>query len=220
MMDLRKLIFGLSVLVLFVFSIVSANGVFKVHHRFAGQNRSLNALKTHDGRRHRRFLSGVDLPMAGNGHPAGTGFVLHHIHFVIICYSMENSFIWLYFTKIGIGTPAKDYYVQVDTGSDILWVNCIQCSRCPVKSDLGIKLTLYNPKGSASGKMVTCDQNFCTDTYDGQIPGCTANLPCQYNVLYGDGSSTAGYFVQDFVHYDRVSGNLQTTSANGSVIFG
>lgn len=28
--------------------------------------------------------------------------------------------------------------MQVDTGSDILWVNCAGCSKCPVKSDLGV----------------------------------------------------------------------------------
>jgi hypothetical protein len=44
----------------------------------------------------------------------------------------------LYYTKIEIGTPPKQYHVQVDTGSDILWVNCITCDKCPKKSGLGV----------------------------------------------------------------------------------
>ncbi|GJW34328.1 ribonuclease H-like domain-containing protein [Tanacetum coccineum] len=36
----------------------------------------------------------------------------------------------LYYAKIGIGTPPKDYYVQVDTGSDIMWINCVHCQTC------------------------------------------------------------------------------------------
>ena len=48
------------------------------------------------------------------------------------------DWIRLYYTKIGIGTPPNDYYVQVDTGSDILWVNCFGCDKCPTKSDLGV----------------------------------------------------------------------------------
>lgn len=44
----------------------------------------------------------------------------------------------LYFTKIQIGTPPKDYHVQIDTGSDLLWVNCAGCQKCPKKSDLGV----------------------------------------------------------------------------------
>jgi hypothetical protein len=46
----------------------------------------------------------------------------------------------LYYTKIEIGTPPKQYHVQVDTGSDILWVNCISCDKCPRKSGLGVAL--------------------------------------------------------------------------------
>ena len=44
----------------------------------------------------------------------------------------------LYFAKLGLGSPPKDYYVQVDTGSDILWVNCVGCKSCPKKSGLGV----------------------------------------------------------------------------------
>uniref|UniRef100_A0A2N9GB63 Peptidase A1 domain-containing protein n=1 Tax=Fagus sylvatica TaxID=28930 RepID=A0A2N9GB63_FAGSY len=178
---------------------VSGNMVFPVHHKFKGKERSLSALKAHDARRHGRFLFDVDLELGGNGQPSETG---------------------LYFAKIGIGSPPKDYYVQVDTGSDILWVNCVGCSRCPKKSGLGIELTLYDPKSSSSSSLVTCDQPFCTSTYDGPLPGCRPDLLCQYNVVYGDGSATAGYFVKDDIQLDRVTGNLQTAPANGSVIFG
>lgn len=85
---------------------------------------------------------------------------------------------------------------------------------------LQIELALYDPKGSSSGSLVYCDDNFCTSTYDGPLAGCRPNLLCQYNVVYGDGSSTAGYYVRDVVTLDRVTGNLQTGSLNGSIVFG
>ncbi|KAM4123737.1 hypothetical protein ACB094_01G179100 [Castanea mollissima] len=44
----------------------------------------------------------------------------------------------LYFAKLGLGSPTKDYYVQVDTGSYILWVNCVGCKSCPKKTGLGV----------------------------------------------------------------------------------
>lgn len=50
------------------------------------------------------------------------------------------SYCSLYYAEIGIGTPSKNYYVQVDTGSDILWVNCVTCTGCPRKSDIGVCL--------------------------------------------------------------------------------
>lgn len=81
-------------------------------------------------------------------------------------------------------------------------------------------LTLYNVQDSVTGKLVPCDQEFCYEVNGGPLSGCTANMSCPYLEIYGDGSSTAGYFVKDIVQYDRVSGDLRTTSANGSVTFG
>ncbi|XP_022745419.1 aspartic proteinase-like protein 2 isoform X2 [Durio zibethinus] len=205
MMDLRRLalaVVTVAVTVVGEFGCCFGNVVtFDVKHKFAGKGKNLSALRAHDIRRHGRLLStvNVDLPLGGNGHPSETG---------------------LYFAKIGLGNPSKDHYVQVDTGSDILWVNCAECDKCPAKSDLGIELTLYNPKSSSTSSLVYCDQDFCTSTYDGPLPGCKPNLQCQYNVVYGDGSSTAGYFVKDTIQLQQVTGNLKTGSSNGTVIFG
>lgn len=61
-----------------------------------------------------------------------------------------NGFILyrLFYTKVGIGTPSKDYHLQVDTGSDILWVNCAGCKNCPKETKLDVcpfvNLTFFN----------------------------------------------------------------------------
>ncbi|KAK8715436.1 hypothetical protein V6N13_042770 [Hibiscus sabdariffa] len=172
-----------------------------VKRKFTGRAKDLCAMRAQDMRRHGRLLStiDVDLPLGGNGQPSETG---------------------LYFARIGLGNPSEDYYVQVDTGSDILWVNCAGCDKCPTKSGLGLGLTLYDPKKSSTSSLVYCDQDFCTSTYDGQLPGCKPSLQCQYNVVYGDGSSTAGYFVKDNIQLGQVTGNLQSKSTNGTVVFG
>ncbi|KAK9063072.1 hypothetical protein SSX86_016942 [Deinandra increscens subsp. villosa] len=199
-MDLITTRVGFVAVLLFQFcSLPSANLVFQVHHTFAGSKRPLTQFKAHDSGRHRRILSAVDLPLGGDGSPTSAA---------------------LYFTKIQIGTPPKDYHVQVDTGSDLLWINCAGCEKCPKKSDLGISLALYNPEASSSAKTVNCDQDICTSTLSDPSNDCKAGMYCSYAVKYGDGSSTAGYFVRDNVQLDRVSGNLQTTFINGSIAFG
>ncbi|CAI9117261.1 OLC1v1018615C2 [Oldenlandia corymbosa var. corymbosa] len=180
-------------------SIVHGGGVFEVSSKFGGRNRSLDALKAHDSIRHLQILAGVDLPIGGTGRPDAVG---------------------LYYAKVGIGTPAKDYYVQVDTGSDIMWVNCISCQQCPTRGYHGLELTQYNVKDSLTGKLVSCGQEFCKEIMRGSSSDCTVNETCLYTEIYGDGTFSMGYFVEDFVQYDRVSGDLQTESANGSVIFG
>ncbi|XP_027366005.1 aspartic proteinase-like protein 2 isoform X2 [Abrus precatorius] len=192
-MDLRGLVILVTILVVEIHCV--ANLVFPVQRR----RTSLSAIKAHDARRRGRLLSAVDLNLGGNGLPTETG---------------------LYFTKLGLGSPPKDYYVQVDTGSDILWVNCIECSRCPRKSDLGIDLTLYDPKGSKTSELVSCDQDFCSSEFDGPIPGCKSEIPCPYSITYGDGSATSGYYVKDYLTFNSVNGNLHTVPQNSSVIFG
>lgn len=85
---------------------------------------------------------------------------------------------------------------------------------------LQIDLTLYDPKSSSTSSLVTCEQDFCKSTYNGPLPGCRPDLLCQYSVAYGDGSSTSGYFVEDIVQLDRVTGDHEVAPENGSVIFG
>nr|KAJ0192807.1 hypothetical protein LSAT_V11C800388870 [Lactuca sativa] len=177
----------------------SANVVFQVQHKFAGNKKLLTEFKAHDSQRHRRILSAVHLPIGGDSNPTSAA---------------------LYFSKIRIGTPGKDYMVQVDTGSDLLWVNGVGCQKCPRKSDHGASRPLYDPKASTTAKIVSCDQGICSSILKGATGNCKVGTRCSYSVNYGDGSSATGYFVRDIVQLDRVSGDLQTTSMNGSIAFG
>ncbi|XP_016442695.1 aspartic proteinase 36-like [Nicotiana tabacum] len=198
-MDQRRngcLIFSLLVLVV---AVKGENLVFNVKHKYGGGNKGsiLNDLKAHDSRRHSRMLTSVDFKLGGNGSPTDAA---------------------LYYTKLSIGTPSKEYHVQVDTGSDILWVNCAGCEGCPTKSDLGIDLTPYDLKASTTAKSVSCDEEFCM--LNTPYSDCKVGMPCDYQVSYGDGSSTSGFFVKDDIRFDQVSGDLKTTSMNGSIAFG
>uniref|UniRef100_A0A0D6R307 Peptidase A1 domain-containing protein n=1 Tax=Araucaria cunninghamii TaxID=56994 RepID=A0A0D6R307_ARACU len=181
-----------------------STGVLRLNHKFADKlksNDSIKAFKDHDFRRHGRILSStIDIPIGGTADPNVAG---------------------LYYAQLGIGSPVKQYYVQVDTGSDILWVNCVPCYKCPKKSGLGVKLTLYNPDDSSSSALIGCDQSFCYLANQGDtILGCKSGNQCQYSVQYGDGSSTTGYYVKDILQFNEVTGNFQTRTTNASVIFG
>ncbi|KAG8068434.1 hypothetical protein GUJ93_ZPchr0005g14555 [Zizania palustris] len=149
--------------------------------------------------RHARVLAATDIPLGGLG---------------LITYS------GLYYAEIRIGTPPQRYFVQVDTGSAIFWINCVYCYQCPRESDLGFNLTLYDPKESSTADWVQCKNEFCHGLYGNVLPDCTIGNPCPYKITYGDDGSTLGMFVSDLVQYDQVTGNGQTQPANTSIVFG
>lgn len=45
-----------------------------------------------------------------------------------------------YFVRIGVGSPPKNQYVVIDSGSDIIWVQCQPCTQCYHQSD-----PVFNP---------------------------------------------------------------------------
>ncbi|KAI3873226.1 hypothetical protein MKX03_024985 [Papaver bracteatum] len=204
-MGMHNSIFFLSVLV--VFSILFDNGeggIFKVKHGFGsegGKFKVKHKFGRHDKNRHGRLLAAIDIPLGGDGKATGTG---------------------LYYTKLAIGTPPKDYFLHVDTGSNIFWVNCVNCFPfCAINTDIDdLTLKRYNPKNSSTAGVVPCSDGFSTDNNKSPIPGCSSGDVCGYDVGYGYGSGSDGYFVKDVIGYDQVSGDLQTTTRNSSIIFG
>lgn len=91
-----------------------------------------------------------------------------------------------YFVRIGVGSPPRDQYVVIDSGSDIVWVQCMPCDPCYPQSD-----PLFDPAASASFAAVPCSSDVCR-RIDGS--GCQSG-GCRYVVNYGDGSYTAGTLV-------------------------
>ncbi|KAG8068420.1 hypothetical protein GUJ93_ZPchr0005g16008 [Zizania palustris] len=170
---------------------VVANGIFQVQRKFPSPREtiakhSLGWSHAHDRNHHARVLAATDIPLGG------LGFI---------------NYSGLYYAKIRIGTPPQRYFVQVDTGSAIFWINCFN-------------LTLYDPKESSTADWVKCKNEFCHGLYGKVLPGCTIGSPCPYKITYDDDGSTLGMFVSVLVQYDQVTGNGQTQPANTSIVFG
>lgn len=94
-----------------------------------------------------------------------------------------------YFTRLGVGTPPRYTYMVLDTGSDIMWSQCLPCSKCYTQTD-----PLFNPKASSSYRHVPCAAPLCKKL---DISGCRNNRYCEYQVSYGDGSFTVGDFATE-----------------------
>lgn len=88
-----------------------------------------------------------------------------------------------YFVRIGVGSPARSQFLVIDSGSDIVWVQCQPCSQCYHQTD-----PVFDPAESASYTGVSCSSAVCDRL---ENAGCHAGR-CRYEVAYGDGSYTRG----------------------------
>ncbi|XP_031120543.1 aspartic proteinase CDR1-like [Ipomoea triloba] len=93
-----------------------------------------------------------------------------------------------YFMKYSIGTPPFESYGIADTGSDFTWTQCQPCTDCFPQIP-----PIFDPKNSNSYKTTSCDSDKCS------IFGtpCSDQKVCQYYVIYGGLSHTAGDVATD-----------------------
>ncbi|KAM0925275.1 hypothetical protein ACQ4PT_004306 [Festuca glaucescens] len=95
-----------------------------------------------------------------------------------------------YFSRVGVGRPARQLYMVLDTGSDVTWLQCQPCADCYAQSD-----PVYDPSLSTSYAAVGCDSPRCRDLDAAACRNATG--ACLYEVAYGDGSYTVGDFVTE-----------------------
>ncbi|KAK4757975.1 hypothetical protein SAY87_019276 [Trapa incisa] len=99
-----------------------------------------------------------------------------------------------YFVRIGLGSPPRSQYMVIDTGSDIVWVQCQPCRQCYRQSD-----PVFDPSDSASFYGVSCGSSVC-DRVDNAA--CTSGR-CHYEVSYGDGSYTKGTLAMETLTFGQ-----------------
>ncbi|KAK7364063.1 hypothetical protein VNO80_12415 [Phaseolus coccineus] len=97
-----------------------------------------------------------------------------------------------YFSRVGVGQPAKPFYMVLDTGSDVNWLQCKPCSDCYQQTD-----PVFDPTSSSSYYPLTCDSQQCQNL---EMSACR-NGRCLYQVAYGDGSFTVGEYVTETVSF-------------------
>jgi hypothetical protein len=143
-----------------------------------------------------------------------------------VTFNLEGSFLTtgLYYTQISLGTPPRQYNVFVDTGSDLMWVNCAPCTNCPLRSTIpGITLNQYDPSLSSSEKVLPCASGDCQIATDSSRPPvCTDPVEpdaCSYEINYVDGSGSNGYILKDVMTFNSVVNGNDTVST-AQVYFG
>uniref|UniRef100_A0A7C8ZDM8 Aspartic proteinase Asp1 n=3 Tax=Opuntia streptacantha TaxID=393608 RepID=A0A7C8ZDM8_OPUST len=125
-----------------------------------------------------RVASSVVLPIYGNVYPRG-----------------------FYYVPINVGEPAKPYFLDPDTGSDLTWLQCdAPCVRCTRAAH-----PLYRP----SNDLIPARDPLCAavqpEHYRPETPD-----QCDYEIEYADGGSSLGVLLKDAVPLNFTNGHRRT----------
>ncbi|GJP36310.1 hypothetical protein CLOM_g20835 [Closterium sp. NIES-68] len=118
----------------------------------------------------------------------------------------------LYFASVALGSPPQLFNVQVDTGSDLLWVACQPCLKCATRSQVAPLNPPFNASLSVTNRLLPCATPACPRYHlsDNVLRGCpapavaaAAGVPagtCLYMLRYADGSASVGVLMKDVLH--------------------
>jgi hypothetical protein len=96
-----------------------------------------------------------------------------------------------YVVTVGLGTPARYFTVEFDTGSDLSWVQCKPCDDCYEQHD-----PLFDPAKSPTFSTVPSGARECREL--GSLrSGSSSGGRCMYEVVYADESVTDGELARD-----------------------
>ncbi|XP_031255454.1 aspartic proteinase CDR1-like [Pistacia vera] len=96
-----------------------------------------------------------------------------------------------YLMKFSIGTPPVDVYGILDTGSDLLWAQCLPCQRCYKQ-----KNPIFNPSFSSSYNFLSCESIQCHLL---ETVSCSSEQACNYTYGYGSNALTEGVLATETI---------------------
>ncbi|PON59525.1 Aspartic peptidase [Parasponia andersonii] len=177
-----------------------------LHKPSHGDYRSLSLARLErDSARVRSLTTRLDLVLGGASNSDlkpvemnsnGLEFGVEDVQAPVISGTSQGS--GEYFSRVGIGKPASPFYMVLDTGSDVNWVQCAPCADCYQQTD-----PIFEPAASASYAPLTCETQQCRSL---DLSECR-NDTCLYEVSYGDGSYTVGDFVTETLTLGSASVN-------------
>ncbi|ONK63426.1 uncharacterized protein A4U43_C07F15030 [Asparagus officinalis] len=107
----------------------------------------------------------------------------------------------LYLAVVGIGTGQDDrmYYLEMDTGSGVTWIQCKPCNPCFPE-----QIGTFNPPDSPTYRKMACDDPLCVHPY-----ACITGV-CKYVITYADQSWVEGDLSRETFYFHNSSGEFET----------
>jgi len=94
--------------------------------------------------------------------------------------NLVSTYSYEYLMSFSVGTPPFKVYGSIDTGSDLVWLQCKPCNICYKQTS-----PIFNPSKSSSYKIIPCSSRRCKFVEDTSFS--YGEDACQYTYRYGDG---------------------------------
>lgn len=106
-----------------------------------------------------------------------------------------------YTVSLNIGYPPRLFDLDIDSGSDLTWVQCdAPCKGCTKPRD-----QLYKP----SHNLVQCMDQLCAQVHLSTDHDCASpDDQCDYEVEYADNGSSLGVLVRDYIPFQFTNGSV------------
>ncbi|XP_057452729.1 aspartic proteinase CDR1-like [Lotus japonicus] len=103
-----------------------------------------------------------------------------------------------YLMSYSVGTPPFKLYGIVDTGSDIVWLQCLPCETCYKQTT-----PIFDPSKSKTYRTIPCSSK-CDSI---RSASCSDWRTCQYTINYGDRSRSQGDLSAETLTLESTSGS-------------
>ncbi|KAE9620042.1 hypothetical protein Lal_00040444 [Lupinus albus] len=105
-----------------------------------------------------------------------------------------------YLMSYSIGTPPFHLYGVVDTGSSIIWLQCVPCQNCYNQTS-----PIFDPSNSTTYKIIPCSSAACYSV--GSSCSLDNEQRCQYGISYMDSSKSIGDFSLETLTLNTIDGS-------------
>lgn len=100
-----------------------------------------------------------------------------------------------------VGTPPFKLYGVLDTGSSIIWFQCIPCENCYYQTS-----PIFDPSKSLTYRNLPCSSSICQSIPSGSYCYRDDKQTCEYVATYDDGSYTRGDLSVDTLTLESTNG--------------
>ncbi|XP_042460071.1 aspartic proteinase CDR1-like [Zingiber officinale] len=104
-----------------------------------------------------------------------------------------------YLMELRVGTPPISVLAIADTGSDLIWANCVPCTKCYRQT-----APLFDKRNSSSYRTEPCDSNLCKAL---SSSACGVGRSCEYHYAYQDGSKIDGVLATEDLTFYSTDGS-------------